>query len=72
LVISKELQYFSDVNLILLEDKTNKIVNGFIDRLFNLRESLLKDVNHYLENDPATKNIAEVILGIPGFRAITS
>lgn len=53
-------------------EKANEIAIDFIEYLPELRRKLVNDVNATYINDPAAKNIGEIIFCYPGIRAITN
>ncbi len=52
--------------------KANRIAVEFIEHLPEIRRKLVGDVNATYLNDPAARNIGEVIFCYPGIRAITN
>jgi serine O-acetyltransferase len=52
--------------------KANEIAIGFIEYLPEIRRKLVTDVNATYINDPAARNLGEVIFCYPGIRAITN
>lgn len=50
----------------------NKISNDFFNSLPQIYEELISDANLILENDPAARNLEEIILTYPGFFAIAT
>ncbi len=53
-------------------EKATKIAVEFIEHLPEIRRKLVGDVNATYLNDPAARNIGEVIFCYPGIRAITN
>lgn len=53
-------------------DKAKTISLRFIENLPDIRRKLVADVNSTFLNDPAARNIGEVIFCYPGIRAITN
>ena len=54
-------------------DKTtaDRVVEGFMESLPEIRHRLFKDAQCYVASDPAAKSIEEVILTYPGFFALS-
>ncbi len=50
----------------------DKITYDFFNSLPRIYEELISDANLILENDPAARNLEEIILTYPGFFAITT
>lgn len=67
------LGYVSEINdgqdfLVLAQDK----VNEFLEKIPDIRNLLLKDVEAAYLGDPASKNIGEIIFCYPGIKALTN
>jgi len=52
-------------------DNCEDIINTFVNELPNIRVSLEKDIEAYINSDPAVDSIEEIILSYPGLYAIT-
>jgi serine O-acetyltransferase len=61
-----------DNKLKLNIEKAEDIALSFIEFLPEIRRILVSDVNATFVNDPAAKNIGEIIFAYPGIRAITN
>ena len=53
------------------EDEVNQVVESFFNRLPEVYRLLLDDAEVFLQSDPATKGIEEIIMSYPGFYAIS-
>lgn len=65
----KDIMYKNISNL-LSKENASEITDKFICQLPIFQESLLVEAECFLENDPASKSIEEVILSYPGFFAL--
>lgn len=61
---------FENILNLTNKDDADRIVDSFIAELPTLQQKLQKEAQCYLENDPAARNIEEVILAYPGFYAL--
>ena len=55
----------------IIEKKAQLVIDDFMNGIVELRELLLTDCEAIYELDPAAKNLPEIVLAYPGFRAIT-
>ncbi|MFV0412020.1 MAG: serine O-acetyltransferase EpsC [Oscillospiraceae bacterium] len=60
----------SKTNLKEIEDRTERLVLGFLNKLPEIQTQLLKDVEAELMGDPAAKSKEEIIFSYPGIFAI--
>ena len=52
-------------------DNNEKNAETFIKSLDNVKKDLLKDLDFFLESDPASRSKEEIVLAYPGYKAIT-
>lgn len=55
---------------LVIKNNSEKIVDLFLDNLYQLKQELMLDARAMFNGDPAAKSINEVILTYPGFLAI--
>lgn len=59
-----------NISNLLSLDEAEQIVNTFIDKLPDLQSRLYDEARNYIKNDPAARQIEEVVLAYPGFFAM--
>lgn len=69
--ISKSIRYRDDPEKEQDDKEAGRLCFAFLEKLTDIREAALKDVNAALKGDPAAKSREEVILSYPGLEAIT-
>lgn len=64
------LSYKSNKSSEELKKETDRICNGFFEKIPEIQQMLIKDVQAAFDGDPAAKSKEEVIFSYPGFQAV--